>query len=88
MSNKEELSEQYRRKAYEVSPTRKRCQHNNEVIDWNNEIVEAFKSGWDAAIEKVIKKACNGFEDLQKYLTINVELNKLIEGFRNSVEKE
>ena len=53
-----------------------------------NEIVEAFKSGWDAAIEKVIKKACNGFEDLQKYLTINVELNKLIEGFRNSVEKE
>ena len=48
MSKKEELSEQYRRKAYEVSPTRKRCQYDNEVIAWNNEIVGAFESGWDA----------------------------------------
>lgn len=51
MNKKEELSEQYRRKAYEVSPTRKRCQHNNEVIAWNNEIVGAFESGWDAALK-------------------------------------
>lgn len=53
MGKKEELSGQYRRKAYEVSPTRKRCQYNNEVIAWNNEIVGAFKSGWDAAIENL-----------------------------------
>lgn len=57
MNKKEELSEQYRRKAYEVSPTRKRCQHNNEVIDWNNEIVEAFKSGWDTAINNLWHEA-------------------------------
>ena len=61
MGKKEELSEQYRRKAYEVSPTRKRCQYNNEVIAWNNEIVGAFESGWDSSKEYFLKKACDAY---------------------------
>jgi len=49
MNKKEELSEQYRRKVYEDSPNRKRCKYNNELIQWNYEIVDAFEAGWDAA---------------------------------------
>ena len=82
MSNKEELSEQYRRKVYEVSPTRKRCQHNNEVIDWNNEIVEAFKSGWETAAKEVINQLrqtlslmSNVHPSIQKHIIDVVESN-------------
>lgn len=95
MSKKEELSEQYRRKAYEVSPTRKRCQHNNEVIAWNNEIVGAFESGWDASKEVVIDKACEWLDGvIYDYMSIHngnvdtyvdIDGNKFIEDFRKAM---
>lgn len=82
MGKKEELSEQYRRKAYEVSPTRKRCQHNNEVIAWNNEIVGAFESGWDAAAKEMINQLrqtlslmSNVHPSIQKHIIDVVESN-------------
>lgn len=75
MSKKEELSEQYRRKAYEVSPTRLRCQHNNEVIAWNNEIVGAFESGWDACVE-----------DLYKNKGFPVDLNGNVVSYEQAME--
>ena len=86
MSKKEELSEQYRRKAYEVSPTRKRCQYNNEVIAWNNEIVGAFESGWDASKEVVIDKACEWIKHYQEYPNHDISAEALIIGFRKYME--
>ena len=86
MGKKEELSEQYRRKAYEVSPTRKRCQHNNEVIAWNNEIVGAFESGWDASKEVVIDKACEWIKHYQEYPNHDISAEALIVGFRKYME--
>lgn len=87
MSKKEEQSEQYRRKAYEVSLTRKRCQHNNEVIDWNNEIVEAFKSGWDACVEDLYKN--KGFPvDLNGNVVSYEEAMENVEMFNKQMKKE
>lgn len=87
MGKKEELSEQYRRKAYEVSPTRKRCQHNNEVIAWNNEIVGAFESGWDACVEDLYKN--KGFPvDLNGNVVSYKQVMKNVELFNKHMKEE
>ena len=87
MSKKEELSEQYRRKVYEVSPTRKICQHNNEVIAWNNEIVGAFESGWDACVEDLYKN--KGFPvDLNGNVVSYKQAMKNVELFNKHMKEE